>query len=273
MMRQIISLIGLLVVCAAQPQAQQLAAVFSEGTGSDTIVTSAEPTRSVAEVEVEDAAVFYVVEREVRIHSEPNGPESRRVRLNIRDAVRVLSEEDGWSHIEWNNRRGYVRSSVLSNLWIRVDKSDRLVYVYAGTELIRTFPADVSMSDEDKERLSGRGEQDHYRIPEGVFFIARKNTNSRYYRGLVVSYPNQAHAARGLRDGLIGRDQYDAIVRADMEFREPPMGTPLGGLIEIHGNGSGRQRAWTRGCVALRNVHMADLWDLVHVGTPVIIEQ
>ena len=191
----------------------------------------------------------------------------------IRDAVRVLSEEDGWSHIEWNNRRGYVPTSALSNLWIRVDKSDRLVYVYKGAELIRTYPVDVSISDEDKVRLSGRNEQNHWRIPEGVFFVARKNPNSRYYRAFVISYPNQAHAARGLRDGLISRGEYDAIVRADMAFREPPMGTPLGGLIEIHGNGSGRQRAWTRGCVALRNVHMSELWDWVHVGTPVIIEQ
>ena len=224
-------------------------------------------------LEESSAPVFYVVNREVRIHTEPNGPRSARIPLNIRDAVRVLSEEDGWSHVKWNERRGYVESSALSNLWIRIDKSDRLVYVYEGTELIRTFPADVSVSDEDKVRLSGRDEQDHWRIPEGVFFIARKNANSRYFRALVISYPNQVHAARGLQDGLISRAQYDAIFRAELAFVEPPMGTPLGGLIEIHGNGSGRQRAWTRGCVAIRNVHMSELWDMVHVGTPVIIER
>ena len=50
------------------------------------------------------------------------------------------------------------------------------------------------------------------------------------------------------------------------------MNTRLGGLIEIHGSGSGRQRAWTRGCVALRNVHMDELWEIVGVGTPVVIE-
>ena len=260
-------IIGLLLSCAAQTRAQQLAAAHPGGG------ERASSALSAATGEVDSAPVFYVVERGVRVHSEPRGSRSRRIVLNIRDAVRVLSEEDGWSHIEWNNRRGYVRTSALSNLWIRVDKSDRLVYVYEGAELIRTYPMDVSMSDEDKVRLSVRGEQDHYRIPEGVFFVARRNLNSQYYRALVISYPNQAHAARGLRDGLISRDQYDAIVRADMAFREPPMGTPLGGLIEIHGSGSGRQRAWTRGCIALRNVHMSELWDWVHVGTPVIIEQ
>ncbi|MCH8030495.1 MAG: L,D-transpeptidase [Bacteroidetes bacterium] len=257
-------IIALFLSCAVQPRAQQLAAALP-GSG--------ERVHSAATSEADSAPVFYVVERGVRVYSEPGGSHSSRIALNIRDAVRVLSEEDGWSHIEWNNRRGYVPTSALSNLWIRVDKSDRLVYVYKGAELIRTYPVDVSISDEDKVRLSGRNEQDHWRIPEGVFFVARKNPNSRYYRAFVISYPNQAHAARGLRDGLISRGEYDAIVRADMAFREPPMGTPLGGLIEIHGNGSGRQRAWTRGCIALRNVHMSELWDWVHVGTPVIIEQ
>lgn len=269
-MQHRILLLGLVFVCAISPRAQQLAVVIPGGGEEAFVAATSDGASSDA---TDNEAIYYIVEREVRIHTEPNGPQSRRIRLNIRDAVTVLSEEEGWSHIEWNNRRGYVPTSVLSNLWIRVDKSDRLVYVYEGTELIRTYPADVSVSDEDKVRLSGRSEQEHWRIPEGVFFIARLNSNSRYYRGLVISYPNQAHAARGLRDGLISRDQYDAIVRADMEFRSPPMNTPLGGLIEIHGNGSGRQRSWTRGCVALRNVHMSELWDMVHVGTPVIIEQ
>lgn len=262
-------IIVLLLSCAIQARAQQLA---SASPSAGERVSSTRVEGAIATGEAEDVPVSYVVGREIAVYAEPNVTNASRIRLNIRDAVRVLSEEDGWSHIEWNNRRGYVPSSALSNVWIRIDKSDRLVYVYLGTELVSTYPADVSMSDEDKERLSGRGERDHYRIPEGVFYIARKNANSRYYRGLVISYPNQAHAARGLRDGLISRGEYDAIVRADMSFREPPMGTQLGGLIEIHGNGSGRQRIWTRGCVALRNVHMSELWDIVHVGTPVIIE-
>ena len=75
-----------------------------------------------------------------------------------------------------------------------------------------------------------------------------------------------------LREGLISQGQYEAIVEANRAFREPPMGTALGGLIELHGQGSGRQRAWTRGCVALRNPHMQELYEMVHVGTPVVIE-
>ena len=174
--------------------------------------------------------------------------------------------------MRYGGTEGYVRAAELSNLWIRVDKSDRVVYVYRGAELLHELPADVSVSAEDKVRRSALGEGDHYRIPEGTFFVTRLNDRSAYYRAFVISYPGPVHALRGLRDGLITEGQYRAIVEADEAGVEPPMNTRLGGLIEIHGSGSGRQRAWTRGCVALRNVHMDALWEIVGVGTPVVIE-
>ncbi|MGB3544924.1 L,D-transpeptidase family protein, partial [Rubrivirga sp.] len=178
----------------------------------------------------------------------------------------------GWRLVQAGTARGYVRDEALSNIWIRVDKSERMTFVYRGAELLRTLPSDVSISPEDKVRRSDLGETDHYRVPEGTFFVTRLNPNSEYYRAFVLSYPGPVHAARGLEAGIIGQREYDAIVRADLEGLEPPMGTRMGGLIEIHGQGSGRQTAWTRGCIALRNVHMDELWEYVEVGTPVVIE-
>ena len=51
---------------------------------------------------------------------------------------------------------------------------------------------------------------------------------------------------------------------------EVPDGAGIGGLIEIHGEG-GLGRDWTRGCVALTNPDMDDLFTHVDVGTPVTI--
>jgi lipoprotein-anchoring transpeptidase ErfK/SrfK len=267
-------LLALVAACAALPVRAQLVAgplAFPGG-----VIPGGEggAPRSAFERPLDPAVapVYYAVEREARVYAEPDEERATGVRLALRDGVRVLAEEGGWSLVEWEDRRGYVRSAALSNVWVRVDKSDRALYVYRGTELVRTYPADVAASEGDKVRRSALGEREHYRIPEGTFYICRKNPNSQYYLALVVSYPNVEHAARGLRDGLISEAQYDAIVEANEAFEAPPMGTALGGLIEVHGTGSGRQRAWTRGCVALRNVHMQELYDLVHVGTPIVIE-
>ena len=241
---------------------------------------SAEAPAEPDDYDVDAAPAYYVTGREVAVRESPAALAPVLVTLRTRDGVRVLDEVGppadgfaaGWRLVQYGAVRGYVRAASLSNVWIRVDKSERTLFVYRGSELVHEMPADVSVNPEDKVRRSDRGEQEHYRIPEGTFFVTRLNDESSYYRAFVISYPGPVHALRGWQNGIITQAQYEAIVRADQDGVEPPMNTRLGGLIEIHGQGSGRRRAWTRGCVALRNVHMDDLWDLVPVGTPVVIE-
>jgi len=64
---------------------------------------------------------------------------------------------------------------------------------------------------EPSRRQSAQGDR---RTPEGDFYIFTRNDKSAYYLSLGISYPNAAHAERGLRDGLITKGQYDAIMRA-----------------------------------------------------------
>jgi hypothetical protein len=222
------------------------------------------------------APAFYVVERGTQIRSAPSDAAPAVGALRLREGVRVLTDTLAggltWHEVQFGGTRGYVRAEALSNVWIRVDKSDRTMYVYRGAELVRELPADVSMSEGDKVRRASLTETEHWRIPEGVFYVTGRNARSSYYRAFVLSYPNPVHALRGLEQGIIGEAEYQAIVRADAEGTAPPMGTRLGGMIEIHGSGSGRREAWTRGCVALRDVHMDELWEYVGVGTPVVVE-
>ena len=238
-------------------------------------------TASSGVFDAETAPAYYVTRRGVPMRSAPWASAPLLTTLRTREGVRVLDSStdpsaptpaDPWWLVQYGDQRGYVQASALSNVWIRIDKSDRTTYVYRGAELLYEYPSDVSVSPEDKVRRSGQEELDHYRMPEGTFFVTRLNAASSYYRAFVLSYPGPAHALRGVQEGIITQAQYQTILRADQQGLEPPMNTPLGGLIEIHGHGSGRQRAWTRGCVALRNVHMDELWGIVQVGTPVVIE-
>jgi murein L,D-transpeptidase YafK len=108
------------------------------------------------------------------------------------------------------------------------------------------------------------------RTPEGDFYIFTKNDKSAFYLSLGISYPNAAHAERGLRDGLINKLEYDTIITALNEKKAPPQNTKLGGDIYLHGNGAGRD--WTWGCVALEDSDIRELFNLVAVGTPVTIK-
>jgi lipoprotein-anchoring transpeptidase ErfK/SrfK len=68
---------------------------------------------------------------------------------------------------------------------------------------------------------------------------------------------------------LITAAEHAEILRANAEGRTPPWKTALGGEVFIHGRGA--QSDWTAGCVAMDDAGIAELYDLVEVGTPVII--
>jgi murein L,D-transpeptidase YafK len=153
----------------------------------------------------------------------------------------------------------------LSSLRILVKKADRKLFLYSGNKLVRTFRIGLGLSP-----LGDKVRQGDRRTPEGDFYIFTKNDKSAFYLSLGMSYPNAAHAERGLRDKLITKAQYNTIIEALASRKTPPQNTNLGGDIYIHGNGAGSD--WTWGCVALENDDMRELFNAVAVGTPVTIK-
>jgi murein L,D-transpeptidase YafK len=168
---------------------------------------------------------------------------------------------------------GYVYYRDISNAWIRVSKRTQTLDLYHGARLAMRVPIDLGQNVfTDKERRGNLENPDHWRTPTGVFFIANKNARSQYYKALVLNYPNAEDAERGLQQRYISRSQYDAILKAETEIRMPPMNTPLGGWIEIHGDGTGARSNWTQGCIAVKNDQLDRIWQQVHIGTPVLVE-
>jgi hypothetical protein len=220
-----------------------------------------------------NASLFYVADEATTLHNLPTS-DSPVGRLPMRTAVTRLECGEKRCRVRTNDgEEGYVAATALSNVWIQVSKTDRRVYLYRGTTLVSTFEADMAYNSfADKKRNGGKGRRDHWRTPEGAFYVVHKNPESTFYKALVLNYPKVEDARRGLETGLISRSQYQAIKRAQEELRMPPMDTDLGGWIEIHGDGTGSATTWTQGCVAVRNGAMDVLWEQVRVGTPVLIE-
>jgi lipoprotein-anchoring transpeptidase ErfK/SrfK len=133
---------------------------------------------------------------------------------------------------------------------IVVLKENHRVDLYNGGRLIRSYKADMGSRSINAKLRSGDSA-----TPEGRYQITAKKPGSAYYKALALSYPNDADRAEFARLRNLGRI---------------PRGASLGGLIEIHGDG-GRGKDWTRGCVALANPDMDDLFRRAGVGTPVTI--
>lgn len=217
--------------------------------------------------------LYYTIQSDVAVFSDA-AMKNAAFTLSFREPVSVQERNVRWSRIRTEKgSEGYVSSTALSNVWIRVSKRKKRVYIYRGVELVHQIPADFGNNViSDKTQRGDQRSPDDWRTPEGAFFVVSKNPDSQFYKALVLNYPTAEDARRGYRQGLISKQEHDAIVRAEHTYSMPPMNTMLGGWIEIHGGGTGGGTNWTQGCIAIENDHMDEIWSMIEVGTPVLSE-
>lgn len=134
--------------------------------------------------------------------------------------------------------------------FIAVDKKRRLVHLMQDGKIFRSYNAALGKSPTGKKTQEGDN-----KTPEGVYYIDYKNSASDYHLSLHISYPNQ-----------------DDINNARKK------GVSAGGDIFLHGLPNSKfKRAfinhpknnWTRGCVAVSNAEIEEMWDFVSKNTPV----
>lgn len=135
---------------------------------------------------------------------------------------------------------------------IVVYKDEHRLTLYSGGRPIKSYRAELGYNSIRDKLHAGDAA-----TPEGRYRITAKRGPSQttYYKALLLNYPNDEDRAAFERARRAGR---------------LPRWARLGGLIEIHGEG-GKGKDWTKGCVALRNAEMDDLFGRVGVGTPVTI--
>lgn len=146
--------------------------------------------------------------------------------------------------IAWSRREN--RAAIV------VAKEPRTLTVFVRGEAVKTYRIDLGFNWIADKLHAGDGA-----TPEGRYRVVTRKANGQsiYYKALLLDYPNaedRAEYAQARRAGLV------------------PPATGIGSLIEIHGDG-GRGVDWTRGCVAMTNPDIDDLWGRVAVGTPVTI--
>lgn len=154
----------------------------------------------------------------------------------------------------------------LRSPYILIEKGVRRLTLLSAGKVVSVYRIGLGASP----GLDKVKEGDH-RTPEGTFYLCSRNGASPFHLFLGISYPGPEAAARGLRTGLITRAQAEDIRRAWAAKAATPQFTALGGLVGIHGGGSGRD--WTWGCIALDNAGIEELWIACPLGTPVEIRK
>jgi murein L,D-transpeptidase YafK len=140
-----------------------------------------------------------------------------------------------------------------------VTKHARRLELYRRGGLVGAFPVVLGARPQGAKRYEG-----DMRTPEGVYRVTGKRIHGRWAYFIEIDYPNEVDRQAYAVDAAAGRIPLFA--------RELP---GLGGSVGIHGNDRpGDQAAgrdWTKGCIAMRNQDVAVLYELVDVGTPVVV--
>lgn len=134
---------------------------------------------------------------------------------------------------------------------IVVVKSERRLYLLRAGQVLKSYRVALGPRPLGTKLYQGDG-----RTPEGIYRVTGLNTNSRFYRSIRLSYPNEEDLARARLLGQVA-----------------------GGDIMIHGLPPERQALgatqwrfdWTNGCIALANEEIDEIWQRVTVGTPIEI--
>lgn len=153
---------------------------------------------------------------------------------------------------------------------IFVDKSEERLYLVRKGELVEdaegqlvswpvSFGSAVNQGHKQKE-----GDK---RTPEGMYVYSDYDASSQYHGSLLIHYPSPEDAERALLEQRITQGQRNQIVDAVKKESVPPMKTPLGGYILVHGthkNGeylfpSDVRYLWTDGCVGMSNDDIDEL--------------
>ena len=147
---------------------------------------------------------------------------------------------------------------------IYIYKGERRLLLVNESTLVREYRIGLGPHPKGDKYFQGDG-----RTPEGEYSVCAMNSNSKYYKSLGLNYPSLKRAQDAYRLGEITQEQYLKILEANERKTLPPANTCLGGAIFIHGGGS--YEDWTLGCIAVSNLYMDELFEVVSPGTSVTI--
>jgi murein L,D-transpeptidase YafK len=147
-------------------------------------------------------------------------------------------------------------------IFLLIDKSDYRLYLYEDVTLRKIYKVVFGNKDQSNKMMEG-----DRRTPEGTFHILSKRFDKSWSRFMLLDYPNESSWDRFHQLQAAGKISPNASI---------------GGGIGIHGveyssgirdNYVEGQINWTLGCISMKNADVNELYEVIKVGTPVVIRR
>lgn len=156
----------------------------------------------------------------------------------------------GFIKASLNTSRRY-RLDQLSADHVLVEKTKRRLTLFSDGQVLKRYKISLGREPEGAKVRSGDN-----RTPEGLYYIDYRIQDSDFHLALHISYPNEADIRRARQ-----------------------MGYSPGGSIMLHGLKNDDQEIayyhgyfdWTKGCIAVNNAEIEEIWQLVPNGTSIEI--
>lgn len=138
---------------------------------------------------------------------------------------------------------------------VEIIKHKRELKLILKDKVVKTYRIALGKKPKGRKQELGDG-----RTPEGTYFISRKIMDSEYHRSLQISYPSPQDKAQAIRNG---KDPGDTIAIHGL----PKYGRYIPNLVAQFQYWVD----WTSGGIGVTDKDIDEIFDLVDVGTPVII--
>ncbi len=166
----------------------------------------------------------------------------------LREQLKRYMDQDQIRQWRQLAERAIEKSKTSGQTVIVISKLERILTVYRAGQPIKSYQVGLGFNGLNDKLHAGDDA-----TPEGEYKIIKKIGASKYGKGLLIDYPNEEDIKKfneAKKKGYITSS------------------TRIGGLIEIHGGG---KDGLTRGCIALDDKEMDELFKMIPVGTPVTI--
>ena len=139
-----------------------------------------------------------------------------------------------------------------------IDKASYTLNLIENGKLHSHYPIELGFNPHNDKKIEGDG-----CTPEGLYEVIVKKDKGQtsFYRAFLINYPNKED----------WKEFYQLKEKGAISPKDK-----IGGEIEIHGSGSGKQgnkggHNWTLGCIALSNDDIDKIFPFVTRGTKVTI--
>jgi murein L,D-transpeptidase YafK len=165
----------------------------------------------------------------------------------------VLCSLPSYQPLEAQN--GQVMTS--TGYYIIVDKAANSLSVYSTQGRILTYRAVFGSGDPGDKMMEGDN-----KTPVGVFHVVAKKIHPQWGPFLLLDYPN------GDSWRKFNERKANGVI---------PSGARIGGGVGIHGTrpdedyAVDRLQNWTEGCISVKHLQARQLYDIIPVGTEVLV--